>query len=217
MLMMLKTLIKQFLRSQNLELCRISPDDQRAAVKKGWEKLPYKDLQIARAIASEGHISIDEAKFLSSLVRRTSKEDPIIEIGTLFGFSTNIIAISKEKSQTLITVDKYVWNSLRISPAAHKLGTYAALQDAVKNHNVEVVDQDKDIFYENYTGPPPGLFFCDANHAYEATLRDLTWARKVGAKIVCGHDYDLGKYPGVVQAVDAFGGPREVVETLFVL
>ena len=217
MLIMLKALIKQILRSQNLELCRISQDDQRAAARKGWETLPYKDLQIARAIASEGHISIDEAKFLSSLIRRTSKDDPIIEVGTLFGFSTNIMAISKEKSQKLITVDKYVWNSLRISPTAHKLGTYAALQDAIKNHNVQVVDQDKDTFYENYAGPAPGLFFCDANHAYEATLRDLTWARKVGAMIVCGHDYDLSRYPGVVRAVDAFGGPREVVGTLFVL
>ena len=214
---MLKRLVKQFLRSQNLELCRITRDDTQAAATKGWENLLYKDLQIARAIASGGHISINEAKFLSSLIRRTCKDDPIIEIGTLYGFSTNVIAVSKEKSQRLITVDKYIWNPLGISPAAHKLGTYAALDDAIRNHNVEVVDQDKDIFYENYTGPAPGLFFCDANHAYEPTLRDLVWARQVGAMIICGHDYNPSKYPGVVQAVEAFGGPSEVVGTLFVL
>ena len=214
---MLKTLIKHFLRTQNLELCRVSRDDKRAAATQGWENLPYKDLQIARAIASEGHISIDEAKFLSALIRKTSKDDPIIEIGTLFGFSTHIMAISKDKSQKLITVDKYIWNSLGASPAAHKLGTYAALRDAIATHNVEVVDQDKDMFYESYTGPAPGLVFCDANHAYEPTLRDLVWARKVGAMIVCGHDYSPSRFPGVVRAVDALGGPREVVGTLFVL
>ena len=214
---MLKKILKQLLRMRGIELCRVSQDDKQLAAKEGWDQLSYKDLQIARAIASEGHISIEEARFLSSLVRKTSKDDPIIEIGTLFGFSTNVMAISKEKSQKLITVDKFICNPCGMSSDAHKLGTYAALKDACENHNVEIVDQDKDEFYDNYKGLAPGLFFCDAHHDYQPTLHDLVWARKVGAKIICGHDYDLERYPGVVQAVNELGGPSEVVGSLFVL
>ena len=205
---MIKKLIKSSLHRMGIELTQCNNSEKQFANDMGWElaSLNYKDFQIARAIASSGHITIEEAQLLSTLARETLETDPIIEIGTLFGFSTIVLAVSKHPSQQLITVDRFSWNPFGISPLAHKLGTYAALRDANKNHNTQIIHQDKDEFYKNYDGPPPGLFFCDANHEYEPTLRDLDWARKVGAKIICGHDYNQEKFPGVVKAVKELGG-----------
>src|SRR5258705_314674 len=81
----------------------------------------------------------------------------------------------------------------------------------------ELCGYSKFEFYRCYRGGQPGLFFCDADHDYEPTLHDLTWARTIGAKIICGHDYDPVRFPGVVRAVKELGGPSELVGSLFVL
>ncbi|GAA5520555.1 class I SAM-dependent methyltransferase [Aliifodinibius salicampi] len=215
---MVKKLAKQIIGSMGFELSRFSESEKKVAEEFEWdlELFAYKDFQVARGIAYSGLMTVDEARFLSTLVQRTSEEDPIIEIGTLFGFSTMVVTINKSKAQKLITVDNYSWNPHNISPVAHKLATASRLQDASSNHNVEILNKSKNDFYNEYSGPIPGLFFCDANHEYESTLDDLRWARQVGAKIICGHDYK-SKFPGVKKAVKEFGGPSELVGSLFVL
>lgn len=215
----MKGILRNLLKSTGYEVCRLSELERTHASSMGWDlgRMDYKDYQVARTIGSGGHITIDEAKFLASLVAETNQDDPIIEIGTLFGFSTTVLTLSKKPQQKLITVDKFFWNPHGISAYAHKAGTLYALGDAQRNHNVEVVEQDKDEFYRSYDGPAPGLFFCDADHDYEPTLRDLEWARNAGAKIICGHDYDEQKCPGVVKAVQDLGGPSRRVGSLFVL
>jgi hypothetical protein len=40
----------------------------------------------------------------------------------------------------------------------------------------------------------------------EATKSDLLWAKKIGAKVICGHDYGHGRHAGVARAVDELGG-----------
>jgi hypothetical protein len=216
---MLKAWAKRMLQVTGRELCGYSKFEIEDARRIGWDlrSLNYKDFQVARAYASAGHITIEEARFLSALVERTAPEDPIIEIGTLFGFSTTTLSIAKHKAQELITVDKYAWNPHGISATAHELATKQALRDACSNHAVTMIRQDKDDFYTAYKGRAPGLFFCDADHDYEPTLRDLTWAQKVKAKIICGHDYDPVRFPGVVRAVKELGGPSELVGSVFVL
>ena len=216
---MLKTLLVPLIRSSGRELCRFNPGELQEAAERGWnlDRLNYKEFQAARAIAAAGHISLDEARFLADLTRLTSKDDPIIEVGTLFGYSTLVLAMNKHKDQQLITVDQYSWNPLGISEYAHELATRAVLQEACATQNVVMVRQDKADFYKSYRGPAPGMFFCDANHDYECTLEDLLWARKVGARIICGHDYDAQHHPGVVRAVTELGGPSEVSGSIFVL
>ena len=216
---MLKSIVQRALRRSGRELCTYSGPEKDDAARLGWslESLNYKDFQAARAIAAGGHISLDEARFLASLVNQTDPSEPIIEIGTLFGFSTIVLAMAKAKSQRLLTVDKYIWNPLGISSQAHELATRAVLRDACTHHNVEIIRQDKDVFYKNYQNQRPGLFFCDANHGYRETLEDLTWARAVGARIICGHDYDPKEFPEVVRAVRELDGPSKVVGSIFVL
>ena len=76
---------------------------------------------------------------------------------------------------------------------------------------------DKDDFYRSYSGPAPALFFCDADHSYEATKADLLWAKSSGASIICGDDYNHPFQRGTAQAVDEMGGPRRLADGLFVI
>ena len=77
--------------------------------------------------------------------------------------------------------------------------------------------ENKDRFYDEYAGPPPSLFFCDADHSYEATKADILWARSVGSSIICGDDYDHPLERGTARAVDELGGPSRRAGGLFVM
>jgi predicted O-methyltransferase YrrM len=207
------------LRPTGLQIAWYSSADRRAAaaLRHQGARLRYRDLQFFRGITAPGHVTIEEARFLAELAQASAPHRPIVEIGTLFGFSTLVLARAKHPGQRLITVDNYCWNPLGLSPEAHARATASVLQDAVKTQNVEVVRADKDDFYRNYDGPPPALFFCDADHEYEPTLCDLRWARDAGADLICGHDYHPARHPGVVRAVTDLGGAREIRGTVFVL
>ena len=177
----------------------------------------HRDVLLMRGISAPGHISVEEAQFLGELVQQTNAEEPIIEIGTLFGFSTLVLTMFKQQSQPLISVDNFSWNPLGISREAHLAATQTVLADAQRFHNVTLRAEDKESFYSNFKGPRPGLFFCDADHSYEATKRDLLWARSVGARIVAGHDYDPERAAGVVRAVEEMGGVKQRRGSIFVL
>ncbi len=209
----LKRGIRQAVQHAGYELYR-QPADSYGDVPR---RLTYAEAQCCKALANRGQLSINEGRLLGDLVRSTDTTRPIIEIGTLFGFSTIVISLFKQRQQPLITVDNYCWNPLGISPDVHYEITKNRLAEVVANHNARLLRMDKNDFYRTYDGPPPALFFCDADHSYEATKRDITWAQSVGASIICGDDYDLASEPGVKRAVDELGGPRQLADGLFVL
>jgi len=169
------------------------------------------------ASLSFGEITLEEARFLGELVRRAPSDGPMIEVGTLFGWSTRIIALAKPAAQELITVDIFGWNPWDLTSEEHQWLTGRLLADASKKLNVRQVVADKNQYYADYTGPAPALIFLDAGHDYEETRRDLEFAKRVNARVICGHDYNKTDWPGVVQAVDEFGGPKECVGSLWVL
>lgn len=163
-----------------------------------------------------GQIHLDEARFLGGLVAGLSGPGAIVEIGTLFGFSTRVMTLFKSPDRELITVDDYSWNPLALPPLLHRRCTAAALTEAVQSSNVRLVCGDKAQFYAEYSGPPPALVFLDAVHTYDETKRDIDWARRVHAGIVCVHDYGPD-HPGVLHAVDEAGGPKTLVRTLAIV
>ena len=166
--------------------------------------------------ATTGQIGFRERRFLGELTRSLTSSRPIIEIGTLFGLSTTVIAEHKDRDQQLITVDNFCWNPCGLSAAAHKRLTARILEGLVESHNVELVCMAKRDFYAQYRGERPALIFLDADHSYEATREDIAWALSQRADIICGHDYANG-FPGVDRAVDDSGGVERVVGTLWVL
>lgn len=211
----IKRLIRGALKQQGYELCQLYDEEKREVP--SHEKFTYKESQCYRAMGNMGQLSIVESRLLGELVKSSDGNRPIIEIGTLFGFSTTVMTLSKAPAQRLLTVNNYSWNPLGLSPEAHFQTTSNRLKEATAKFGVEIVRMDKDEFYRTYSGPPPALFFCDADHSYEATKADLLWAKSVGASIICGDDYDHAYQLGTKQAVDELGGPRQLAGGLFVL
>lgn len=168
------------------------------------------------AAVQEAAISLEEARFLMQLVSRLGTRGPILEIGTLFGWSTRVLALAKPDGMRLITVDNYSWNPLGLTPEEHRWVTHASLT-AIAIPDLSIVVADKAVYYASYAQGVPSMVFVDAGHSYEHTLEDIRFAQRIQAEVICGHDYDANKWPGVVRAVDACGGPRQCVGTLWVL
>lgn len=126
------------------------------------------------------------------------------------------MALAKPAEMELITVDAYYWNPLGLSKRDHFAITSRILEEAIQKYNVKQVRQDKAEFYRSYSGPEPALIFLDADHSYEGTRDDLEWATKYENAIICLHDYRK-EWPGVIQAVDEFGGFDRIAGSLCVL
>jgi hypothetical protein len=173
--------------------------------------------QIASFHPRQATVEEEAIPFLQGLVRQSRQySGPIIEIGTLLGITTTNMALAKTSKQKIITVDLYCWNPWGLPPENHRALATTMLSYLVATGQVEQVSQDKNEFMRTYQGPPPAMVFLDAIHTYEETKRDIQWAKKVGAKIIAGHDY-CDKFPGVIQVVDEFGGPRERIASVWVL
>jgi predicted O-methyltransferase YrrM len=155
--------------------------------------------------------------FLQRLVRQSCQyPGPIIEIGTLLGVTTTNMALAKSPEQKIVTVDNYCWNPWALPPDVHAALAEQILQYLVATGHVEQIRTDKNDFFSSYRGGPPAMVFLDAVHDYEETKKDIQWSQRVGAKIIAGHDY-CDEFAGVKQAVDEFGGPRELCASVWVL
>jgi len=210
-----KNILRRLLHSRGLEIVHCSPNEQEElAARPGLSLI---ELRLENALVlRDGSINLREARFLSNLVRGLSGKGAIVEMGTLFGWSTRVMVLHKDPWRELITVDDYSWNPLGLSSAAHFRITSRILEEAVKTLNLKQKRMGKDEFYSSYNGVPPALFFADAIHSYEETKTDILWAKEAGTQIICGHDYDE-RLPGVIEAVNEFGGPSKLVGTLWVL
>lgn len=162
-------------------------------------------------------LSAEEMALLAELVRESRPHGgPIVEIGTLMGITTTTIALFKGPDQRVITVDNYGWNPWGMTPAAHAALAAHMLRYLVETGHVERVTMDKNEFFRTYSGPAPSLAFLDAIHDYEETKKDILWAREAGAAVISGHDYK-DEFPGVIEVVHEFGGPRLLAGSVWVL
>lgn len=158
--------------------------------------------------------SRDELARLVQLARDVP--GPIIEVGTLFGFTTQVMAVARGRSdQPLITVDNYSWNPFGMSPDHHRAFTRNALHSCRQNSSITLIDGSGDDFFTNYSGPAPALVFLDGAHTYEAVVSEIRHAKRLGAAVICGDDYrDI--FPGVKQAVhEELGGQFSVRNALW--
>jgi hypothetical protein len=168
-------------------------------------------------------LSVDEGTLISEAERQFVQElaahanylaGPIIEIGTLYGATTTLMAQHTRPDKRIITVDNYSWNPWKLPRETHKALTRRFLAYLIEKGQVETVDMDKNAFYASYRGDRPALVFLDAIHTYEETKKDIEWAKRIGATIIAGHDYC---FPGVAQAVDEAGGRFRSADSIWVL
>lgn len=145
--------------------------------------------------------TVDSVEFegLIKLAREASAHaGPIIEIGTLFGYSTQALALGKRHEQPLIAVDNFCWNPMGMPSWRHAELTAKNLVFLTRTQNVRLETSSNADFYANYAGATPSMVFIDAGHDYTQASLDIAWARQAGASIICGDDFS---WPGVAQAV----------------
>lgn len=217
---MLKELIKTNFRKicslAGIQIVALSA--QQKELLRRYPELRYRHFVAQEAIIMQrGQINLFEAKFLGHLVANLQTEGPIVEIGTLFGWSTRVISLFINSDRELISVDNYSWNPFNLPPDMYFELTNTVLADLISAGQLQLLKMSNVDFYNTYSGPAPALIFIDADHEYEAVKLDIQGAMKLGAKVICGHDYDEKKCPGVVKAVNEHGGARKVVGTLWVL
>jgi hypothetical protein len=158
-----------------------------------------------------------EWELLAEMLQQSAQyAGPIVEVGVLAGRTTQRLAVLKAPTQKIIAVDNFCWNGWGLTPEEQWGLVKHSLAYLVQAGHVEICRIDKNKFYREYDGPPPAMVFLDAMHDYEETKKDILWARRVGAKIICGHDYKE-QFPGVIQIVDEMGGPRLLRGSVFVL
>jgi hypothetical protein len=209
-------LIKALFRMMRLDVVSYSAEQTKELRRS--PRCHYRDFVMEEALTLPvGETSLAEARFLGELLSGGDPSRPIIEIGTLFGWATKTMAMFKPVAQKLITVDNYSWNPLALPAFMHERITRQILAEASGMLNVRVVTMDKAEFYRHYQGPAPSLVYFDAIHTFEETKNDIQWAKEVSADIICGHDYDPQSMPGVVRAVQEFGGPSRMEKSLWVL
>ncbi len=211
----MKRLARTLANALGFEVTRLTP--RQRSLLAGNPALRYRHLVVADAIMGAGQITLAEARFLAELMRGLASPGPIVEIGTLFGWSTSVIVLAKDPERELITVDNYSWNPFGLPPALHEATTHAALADAIAGERVRVLATNAADFYAGYAGPPPALVFIDGDHSYEAIAADIRGSRQIRAQVICGHDYAPKIFPGIARAVDEAGGIARREGTLWVL
>jgi hypothetical protein len=109
-------------------------------------------------LMQRGQINLKESKFLGQMVANLRTEGPIVEIGTLFGWSTRIICLFKEDDRELISVDNFSWNSFNFPPHMHFQITKQVLSDEISRGHLKLLKMSNVEFYNTYSGPPPAFF-----------------------------------------------------------
>ena len=137
-----------------------------------------------------------------------------VEIGTLFGFTAK--AVAQRTSAHVVAVDVFCWNPFGLPPAKHEAFTRRILAPWTETGKVALVKSDSKAFRDQMAaaaGAPikqsdnadnqtiPRMVFLDADHSYEAVRDEIAWAKSLGVKTICGHDYGNPLF-GVTRAVD---------------
>ncbi len=164
-----------------------------------------------------GSIGEQDSAGIEEAVAEASKfEGPIVEIGVLFGLTTQLIATLKPENKSLIGVDNYAWNPFYLPPEHHKVITQRSLRYIMDHCQTSLFEGSSADFYKSYKGPTPAMVFIDGDHRYEGVVEDIAGAKRLKIPVICGHDYSP-QFPGVIQAVDeAFGKSVRVVGSVWI-
>jgi len=163
-----------------------------------------------------GSISEEDEKAIIELTTKAGfLPGPILEIGALFGFTTQLIATYKPTEKKLIAIENYSWNPFGIPPGDHRMIARRVLRYVISHCNASIFDGSSQDFHVAYKGEKPSMVFIDAEHTYDRVKQDIDWARQLGIPIIAGHDY-CDTHPGVVSAVDnSFQNNKKVVGSVW--
>jgi len=161
---------------------------------------------IRRAEATPGYMSPAELKWLVDLARQLSPGDIWVELGCFVGRSLLAVGLSLPDECGLISVDCNWGSIVRQGLTAHELFREIG-QSRQGQLSLHAVRDRSEQAYRFYPDQSIDVVFVDADHSYEATRESIeVWLPKIRpGGVICGHDYNLESWPGVVRAVDDFG------------
>jgi predicted O-methyltransferase YrrM len=159
-----------------------------------------------------GTVDKTEYEGLIKLANEASSVFPqmsIVEIGALFGFSTQAILEGAPKSKVIV-VDNFAWNPIGLTSLRHEIMLKNNLNYFIRKNRVEIykgLSSDNKLFEMTHNNV--SMVFIDADHSYEGVLCDIKYAKSINAKIICGDDYS---FIGVKKAVDQnFGNTVKLI------
>ena len=148
-----------------------------------------------------GGLTEEETAGVTAWVKMVPEGSTVVEFGTLFGLTTQALAEVAPEGVTIVTVDNFCWNPIGLKPELHEQFTRRILKPYLDKGRVKLVSADSASFRKAYDGNVPALVFLDADHSYEAVQAEIAWAKSLGVKMICGHDYGNPLF-GVTRAVD---------------
>ncbi len=138
---------------------------------------------------------------LQALISWLPAKGVFVEFGTLFGLTAKAVAAARPELK-IIAVDNFSWNPFGLSPTLHEAFTRQILASEIMGGRVEVFSGTSEAFRKACKTVPDAVFF-DAQHQYEPVKEEIDWAKKVGVKVIAGHDYgNPSPVFGVTRAVD---------------
>lgn len=148
---------------------------------------------------------------LAGLVSWLPESGVFVEFGTLFGLTAKAV-VAARPGLRVISVDNFSWNPFGLPPSVHEAFTRRILGQELATGRVAIFRGTSAEFRGDCTRAPDAVFF-DALHQYEPVRDEIAWAKRIGVKMIMGHDYgNPSPKFGVTRAVDeAFPGGVECV------
>jgi precorrin-6B methylase 2 len=140
-----------------------------------------------------------ERRLLKNLAKKVPAGGTILEIGSLYGGITALLALSNPKAAVL-TIDRFSWKPSDL-PKPSKPQVEANMRK-LGIRNVEIIEDDS-----HRIGPlwdrEIELLWIDGGHSYESVFADLTNFHSL-SKVIALHDYGNRKWASVRKAADDF-------------
>ena len=150
------------------------------------------------ALDALGGLTDDE---LRALISWLPENGTFVEFGTLFGLTAKAVATAKPELK-VVAVDDFSWNPFGLPSAVHEAFTRRILANEIASGRVTVCKGTSVAFRAGCVRAPDAAFF-DAQHEYGPVKEEILWAKKMGVKVIAGHDYgNPSPVFGVTRAVD---------------
>lgn len=140
-----------------------------------------------------------ERMALQSMASKVGNGGVIVEIGSLYGGTTAILARSAPYAE-VFTIDNFSW-----TPDGMIKPTAALLREnmqAMGIDNVTVIEGDSRQIGRQWRRPID-LLWIDGGHSFQFVHSDLTRFGKY-ATIIAAHDYNNPEWPSVKRAIDGY-------------
>ncbi len=143
--------------------------------------------------------TVEERELLEKLAREVPQQGRILEIGSLYGGTTVILAKAAPTSR-VIAIDEFSWTPEGYpTPSREKMLTDLLTEGVT---NVAVIEEASEKIAPEWT-TEVDLCFIDGGHSYKYIFADLTNFAPF-ARVVACHDYKNPLWESVTQAITDF-------------